>query len=47
MRGLDGELLKCRKELNNLKDQLAKNDRLLEESRQDVQLSKQKLTGMS
>ena len=42
---MDNELLKAKKEINSLKDQISKHERLLDEERRDVLNTKQKLTG--
>ena len=42
---MDNELLKAKKEMNGLKDQISKNERLLDEGRRDIMNTKQKLTG--
>ena len=42
---MDNELLKAKKEMNGLKDQISKNERLLDEGRRDIVNTKQKLTG--
>ena len=45
VRTLEGDCLKQKKELSNVKDQLAKSERLLEEGRNDLINNKQKLKG--
>lgn len=45
VRTLEGDCLKQKKDLSNVKDQLAKSERLLEDGRNDLINNKQKLKG--